>query len=91
MGEERGDGVEEADIGGEGDEDEVECWIAAKQGNGFAQGGRGVGGGGGDWCWGLCGDEEGGEGGDGGDESDVERHGGDVGGFRGEEGGDELT
>ena len=83
MGEEGGEGVEEADVDGEGEEDEVEGWVFGEEGEGLADIRGCVGGGGGDGCWGVGGDEEGGDGGDGGDEGDVEGHGGDLGGTRG--------
>lgn len=91
MGEEGGEGVKEADVDGEGEEDEVESWVCREEGEGLSDIWRGVGGGGGDGGWWFGRDEEGGDGGDGGDEGDVEGHGGDLGGTGREEGVYELA
>ncbi len=83
MGEQGGDGVEEADVDGEGEEDEVESWVFGEEGEGLANIWWGVGGGWGDGSRGVGGDEEGGDGGNGGDDGDVEGHRGDLGGAGG--------
>lgn len=80
MGEEGGEGVEEADIDGEGEEDEVESWVFGEEGESLPDRWGSVGGGGGDGGWWFRRDEEGGDGSDGGYEGDVEGHGGDLGG-----------
>ena len=65
MGEQGGEAVEEADVGGEGEEDQVERWVREEEPEGLPEGRWRVRGGGGDGGGGFGGDEEGGEGGDG--------------------------
>lgn len=90
LGEEGGEAVEEANVDGEGEENEVEGWVFGEEGEGLPDRWRGMGGGGGDGGWRFGRDEEGGNSGDGGDEGDVEGHGGDLRGAGCQEGVYEL-